>query len=784
MKFSENWLRSLIDPGLTSAALADLLTMAGLEVESREPVAPSFDGVVVGSVESVERHPAADRLSVCRVDTGTGPLQVVCGAPNVRAGMRVACARDGARLPAMAVGRTMVRGVESAGMLCSARELGLGDDHAGVLELDSDAPPGTDLRAWLDLDDWRLTLKLTPNRGDCLSLLGLAREVAALTGKPLQLPPLASVPATIRDERGIVLEAGAACPRYCGRVIGVVNPAARTPAWLRRRLERCGVRPISAIVDVTNYVMLELGQPLHAFDHARLRGAIRVRMARAKEQLELLDGRTVTLAGAHLVIADDSGPVALAGVMGGEATAVSESTAAVFLESAFFHPAAVAQASRGLEIASDAAHRFERGVDYALARQAIERASALIVEICGGQTGPVTEALETLPTRPTVKLRTDRVRRMLGIDLDPGRIGTILAGLGLEVQAQPEGFAATAPSYRFDLEIEEDLIEEIARVHGYEHIPAALPVASTPMLPLPERVRPTEAIKTALAARDYLEVVTFSFVDRELEADFAGEADPVALINPIASQMGVMRSSLLGSLVECVRFNTARKQDRVRVFEIAACFGREEGGFRQAERLAGMCCGAARPEQGGERSRAIDFFDVRAAVEAIVARDDLSFEPAAHPAFHPGQCARIRAGGEAVGWIGALHPAWLQKYELPAATVGFEIDLQAIRGVALPVFRALPRSQFVRRDIAVVVDERVPADAVQCSIVEAGAPLTSLVTLFDMYLGEGIPKGRKSLAFRVLLQDTEKTLTDADVEACTQRIVKVLEEKHGAVLRS
>jgi phenylalanyl-tRNA synthetase beta chain len=530
--------------------------------------------------------------------------------------------------------------------------------------------------------------------------------------------------------------------------------------------------------------MAEIGQPLHAFDLDQLAGDIRVRLARPGERLQLLDGRDVALDTAHLVIADERRPVALGGVMGGGESGVSETTAAIFLESAFFDPATVAKASRGLEIASDAAHRFERGVDYAIARDAIERATTLIVEICGGVAGPVTEALGTLPTRTAVSLRTQRVQRVLGIELDAARIGDVLGRLGIEVEAQAGGFLATPPSYRFDLEIEEDLIEEIARVHGYENIVPTLPVASTPMLPVSECVLPTDAIKEALAARDYLEVVTFSFVDRQLETDFAGESNPIALLNPIASQMSVMRSTLLGSLVECVRFNVARKQDRVRVFEIAACFGRADGGFGQTERLAGLCYGSARLEQWGERLRAVDFFDVRSDVEAIAAQDDIRFEPAAHPAFHPGQCARVFVAGTVAGWIGALHPALLQRYELPGATVGFELDLHPIRTRRLPAYRALSRFQFVRRDIALMVDDAVPAQVLQASIFEAGQPLVRLVTLFDMYAGEGVPKGRKSLAFRVLLQDTEKTLTDAEVELQIQRVVMVLQEKHGAVLRS
>ena len=784
MKFSENWLRRLIDPGLTSEALADLLTMAGLEVEAREPVAPAFSGVVVATVASVERHPSADRLSVCRIDTGAESLQIVCGAPNVRSGMRVACARAGARLPELVVERVQVRGVESAGMLCSARELGLGDDHSGVLELEAQAALGSDLREHLDLDDWLFTLKLTPNRGDCLSILGLARELAALTGERFTPPQIRPVPSRLTDQRPVRLEAGSACPRYCGRVLASVDAAAPSPAWLRRRLERCGVRPISAIVDVTNYVMLELGQPLHAFDWAELEGGIHVRLARPGEQMKLLDGRDIALDPAHLVIADERKAVALAGVMGGEASGVSASTRAIFLESAFFDPAAVAKASRGLEIASDAAHRFERGVDFALARDAIERATALILEICGGQAGPVIESLGTLPARNPVKLRIDRVQRVLGVEVGAARIEDMLRCLGFGIATQPGTLMVTAPSYRFDIEIEEDLIEEIARVHGYENIAPTLPVAPTPMLALPERVVSTHAIKRALAMRDYFEVVTFSFVERQLEADFAAAADPVAVLNPIASQMAVMRSTLLGSLVECVRFNVARKQERIRVFEVAACFERDAEGFRQGERLAGICYGAAHPEQWGERSRDVDFFDVRADLEAVIAHEEMRFEPAPHPAFHPGQSAQVLLGGEPVGWIGALHPGWQQKYELPAATVGFELDLAAIRARALPVYRPLPRVQPVRRDMALIVDETLAAAVLQRAIIDAGKPLVRVATLFDVYAGQGIPEGRKSLAFRVLLQDTEKTLTDAEVDSRMQHIVNVLEQKHGALLRS
>ena len=784
MKFSELWLRSIVDPPLESEALAHLLTMAGLEVEEREPVAPSFDRVVVGKVTGVGPHPQADRLRVVNVGIGSESLRIVCGAPNVRVGMKVACALVGAHIPKTTIRAATVRGVESAGMLCSAAELGLSVEHEGLLELEDDAPLGLDLRTYLELDDFVFTLKLTPNRGDCLSMRGLAREVAALTGAQPKWPPLPTIPARVFERREIRLEAPDGCAVYCGRVIRGLDSNAPTPAWIKRRLERSGLRPISAVVDITNYVMLELGQPLHAFDLDRLQGDVRVRFARTGERLHLLNGREVTLDAAHLVIADDFVPLALAGVMGGDPSSVTARTQAVFLESAFFTPNVVARAARTLELASDASHRFERGVDFEITPAAIERATELVLQICGGAAGPVTEARGQVPPRPPIRLRAERVRRVLGVDISAQQALAALRRLGLDVEGEGDDHRVRPPSYRFDLAIEEDLIEEVARVHGYDAIAPSLPAARLPMMAVPERKLHLLELKRGLVGRDYFETINFSFVDRQLEMDFAGCAEPVALVNPIASQMSVMRSTLLGSLVECVRSNVARKQDRVRIFETAACFLPAAEGFRQVDRIAGLCFGLAAPEQWGLTARLVDFFDVRGDLEALFGPHRMRFTPATHPAFHPGQCARVFVDNRQAGWLGTLHPRLTQKYELPNAPAGFELDIDAVGDLPLPDYQLLTRFQAVRRDLALLVDEGVPVEALLAAIRSAAGRLLADVGLFDVYRGKALPEGKKSLAFRVLLQDTEKTLTDADVDDVVRSIVTVLEKNQGAMLRS
>jgi phenylalanyl-tRNA synthetase beta chain len=783
MKFSENWLRTLVNPPLDSAALAHALTMAGLEVEALEAVAPPFDKLVVAQVLEITKHPQADRLNVCRVDAGGEPLQIVCGASNVAPGLKVPCALVGARLPGIEIKQAKLRGVDSSGMLCSAKELGLAETSDGLLVLPEDAPVGTDIRSYLDLDDKLFTLKLTPNRADCLSLLGVAREVSAISGVPFARPEIQAIAVTSDKKIGVRLDAPQACSRYAGRVIAGVNARAATPSWMVRRLERSGLRSISALVDITNYILLELGQPMHAFDAAKISGSISARFAREGETLKLLNEQTVTLQADMLVIADDMKPLALAGIMGGADSAVSDETVDVFLESAFFSPAVIAGKSRCLGFGSDSSYRFERGVDFASAVIALERASALVQEICGGQAGAISEAVAQLPPREKVTLRGERVRRILGIDLDDARIAGLLGNLGLDYSGSGGIFEIVPPSYRFDLGIEEDFIEEVARLHGYDSLPENPPHGDLRMLPLPETARGGHALKILLANRDYQEIVSYAFVNEEWEADLAGNLQPVRLLNPIASQMNVMRSTLFGGLLDTLCSNLNRKQERVRLFESGRCFQRTEGGYDQPERIAGLCYGNARPEQWGEVSRPVDFYDVKADVEALCHPLLLRFEAAVHPALHPGQSARIRVGGEGVGWIGTLHPKWQQKYALPSAAIMFELDLKSLLQRSVPVFSEVSRFPPVRRDIAVIVDDGV---SVQAMLDSLSGQLPSSITdlnLFDVYRGKGIDSGKKSLAFRVLMQDTQKTLTDDETEAAISSLVQILATGFGAKLR-
>ena len=802
MQFSEHWLRSFVNPPLSSGELAHLLTMAGLEVEEMRPAAPAFAGVVVAQVLSVEKHPDADKLKLCRVDAGQasldGPLQIVCGAPNVEAGIKVPCALVGAELPGMSIKRAKVRGIESFGMLCSARELGLSEDHGGLLLLAGDAPVGQDIREHLLLDDNLITLKLTPNRADCLSLTGIAREVAALSGAPLTLPEVEAVPAAHQATRAIVLDAAGACPRYCGRIIRKVDGRAPTPDWIKRRLERSGIRAISALVDVTNYVMLELGQPLHAFDNSRLEGAIHVRYPKPGEQLKLLNGQVVTPAADTALICDEfngSRALALAGIMGGEDSGITAATTELFLESAFFAPDAIAGKARALGFSSDASYRYERGVDFELQRQAIERATQLIIAICGGSPGPVVETLspDDLPRRPPVKLRSARAAKVLGIALPLVQLEKLIAGLGFPYVRRGDDFIVTPPSYRFDIEIEEDLIEEVARLHGYDNIPTPAPRARMAMLPLPEERRSAMQLRHILAGRDYQEVVNFSFVDAAWEADFAANAAPIVLSNPIASQMGVMRSSLIGSLAGTLAFNLKRRSNRVRVFEIGRCFlrdgqGEPVAGFRQPLRLAGLCAGPADPEQWGGKTRNADFFDAKCDVEALFAPQALRFERLEHPALHPGRAASLLLEGEAVGFIGELHPQWVQKYELAslgnAAPVVFEVELDALTRLPLPRYREVSRLPTVVRDLALVIAVNQPWQPLLDALRAAAPAIVRGIDLFDLYHGKGIAPEQKSLALRIVMQDTEKTLADSDADAVIEQLTAVAALKFGAIVRT
>lgn len=789
MQFSESWLRSLCNPPLTSGELAHLLTMAGLEVEALEPVAPPFSGVVVAEVLAVEQHPNADKLRLCRVEAGQGePLTIVCGAPNVATGMKVPCALVGAELPGIRISAAKVRGIESRGMLCSARELGLSDDHGGLLGLAPEAPVGAELRSYLDLDDRRFTLKLTPNRSDCLGVLGIAREVAALTAAPLTRPPLGAVPAQIEERLQVRVLAPELCGRFSGRVIRGVNARAATPEWMRQRLERSGQRCISALVDISNYVMLELNRPNHVFDLDKVQGGLEVRWARPGETLRLLNEQSIELDGDVGVIADAVGVESLAGIMGGESTAVDLATTGVYVEAAFWWPEAIQGRARRYGFISEAAHRFERGTDFADTTEGVDRVTRLILDICGGQPGPLDDQSINLPSRDAIRLRPARAAKVLGIDMDPPQIERLLGALALPFRHQGDSYVVTPPSHRFDLAIEEDLIEELARVHGYDNIPAQEPQAALAMLPQPEERRDAAYLKRLLAARDFQEVINYSFVDDRWEADFCDNRAPVVLANPIASQMGVMRSSLIGGLVANLAANRSRRIERVRVFELGRCFLRGDvqdavPGFHQPLRLAALAAGSAAPEQWGVGTRTVDFFDAKGDVEALLAPRRAGFEPANHPALHPGRCAAIHLDGQVIGLLGELHPRWAQQYELGAAPVVFELELEALLGRALPAYRDVSRFPPVIRDLALVVSQKTSAGALLACLREHASGIVQDLGLFDLYTGRGIDPEEKSLAFRVVMQDTEKTLADAEVDAALAELVQVASRKFGAKLR-
>ena len=797
MNVPENWLRSFVDPKLDARKLAHLLTMSGLEVESLRQAAAPFAGVVVGEILAVEPHPNADKLTVCTVNAGRETLKVVCGAPNVRTGMKAPLATVGSVLGSLEIKYTKLRGVDSQGMLCSARELGMSDDHSGLLELPASAKPGEDVRRALELDEQVFTFKLTPNRADCLSVLGVAREVAALTGAKLKHPELKKIKPSDNSKHPVRISAPEGCGRFAGRVIRDVNAAAPTPAWMRQRLERAGQRPISALVDVTNYVMLELGRPLHVYDLDKLQGGIDVRWGRKGEKLLLLNGQEVEVDSAVLCITDDSGPIGLAGIMGGDSTKAETGTQNLFLESAFFFPEAVAGRARRYNFASDAAHRFERGVDFENNAPGIERATQLILEICGGEPGPTVDLVERLPKRKPVRMRVARAQKVLGIDVDVKEIESVFRRLAFSFRKQKDSFTITPPSYRFDIEIEEDLIEEVARVHGFDNIPAHPPRALARMSAPPEARRSLHAVRDRIAACDYVETINFAFVEPAWEADFAGESNPVRLLNPIASQASVMRTTLLGSLVANVRYNHARKLTRIRVFEVGRVYLRdpaaadgplEVAGLHQPVRVAGAAFGPALEDQWGSPARAVDFYDVKADLEAIYTPRALRVEAAAHPALHPGRSARLHAerGGSyvPVGWLGELHPRWQQKYELPQPVVLFELEAESLIEAPLP--RPSQPSKFppVVRDIALLVDARLPAQALLDAARAEKPVIVRDVGIFDLYQGPSLPPGKKSLAFRVVMQDTERTLTDGEADSARDALVELWGRRFGATLRT
>jgi phenylalanyl-tRNA synthetase beta chain len=792
MRVSVKWLRELVDLGdMPVDRLARVLTMSGIEVEETTPVAADFSGIVVGHVRAVRPHPNADKLRVTEVDAGTGEtLTIVCGAPNVEAGQRVPCALVGARLQLpgqqpLEIKRAKLRGVESNGMLCSARELGLSQDHAGLLVLEADAPVGRDIREHLALDDVYLTLKLTPNRGDCLSMFGIARDAAAITGGSLKLPASQAVAATIPDARAIRITERKGCGQYYGRVIRGIDATRPTPQWMARRLERAGLRSISPLVDITNYVMIEHGQPMHAFDQAKLQGAIDVRFMKPGEQLKLLSEQWAEYTPSLLAITDASGPVALGGIMGGFETMVTSRTTDVFFEAAYFDPETVQGRARALSLVSDAAHRFERGVDFAATLNALERATALVLEICGGAAGPVTHAQGDLPARPEVRVRPARVRSLLGYDVPQEEMRSTLARLACEVADEASAFRVKPPSWRFDLAIEEDFVEEVARIHGYDHVPSTPPRSSVPMLRVEEGRRSTFDLRHALAALGYQEVVNYSFVAQEWEEDFAGNATPVRLANPLASTMGVMRTSLLGGLVQTLRANLNRGEPRARLFEIGRCFQGEAADLAaQPERIAGIAFGTARPEQWAEKAQPSDFFDVKGDVERLAGTLAVDFEAGAHSACHPGRCAVVRAGGEPIGVVGELHPRWLQKYELPAPAMIFELLTAPLLAGRTPRYAGISRMPVVRRDLAALFSDSIPVSAVLEAVRGRLPSWVREFEVFDQYRGKGVEAGQKSLAFRIVMQDTDRTLTDSEVEELVASIRQQLFQEFKAQPRT
>jgi len=791
MKFSENWLRELVEIQAGRAELAHALTMAGLEVEELTPLGEQLDGVVVAEIVAADKHPQADRLQVCRVDAGHGQtLQIVCGAPNARVGIKVPLAMVGASLPGgIAIKAAKLRGVESSGMLCSAKELGIDVDASGLLELPHDAPVGQSLATYLGLPDASIELKLTPNRPDCLGLYGLAHDVAALFGSRVKTVDQAAAPVTGTARRGIRLEAGKDAPRYLGRIVEGIDANAPTPLWLAERLRRAGLRPISAVVDVTNYVMLELGQPLHAFDNDALQGEVVVRHARQGETLKLLDGSEAKLDEGFLLIADDSKALAVAGVMGGFDSRVTNTTRSVFLESAHFAPAAIMGRARKLGLHTDASHRFERGVDPQLPQRALERATELLLAIAGGQAGPVVvaENLADLPVVATVTLRRARLRRVLGLDVPDAEVARIFTALGMQVAATADGWQVKAPSSRFDIEREEDLIEEVARIFGYDRIPTATPAGALTLAIEPEARIGELALREQLAARGYHEAVNLSFVPTELLARWGLDGQGVPLANPLSVDLAVMRPSLLPGLVDALCRNRARQQDRVRLFEVARVFAAGDPPL-ETPSLAIAACGTAHGEQWGEPSRPLDFYDLKGELDALIAwgGEPLNWHLEADrlPGWlHPGRGALIVRDGVTVGHLGALHPQLAKALDLGPDAHVLEVSLAPLLARRLPQARAVPRFPSVRRDIAVEVPEQVSWSRIEQAVRGTLGDALKELRLFDRYSGKGVESGRRSLAMGLILQDASRTLTDEDADRFVREAVAVLETTCMARLR-
>jgi len=795
MIFSNNWLKEWVDSELETPELIAALTMAGLEVDGSNSVAREFSGIIVGEVLSVEQHPDADKLSLCKVSDGQAEHQVVCGAPNVRAGLKVPFATIGAEIIAgegekpFKIKAAKLRGVESHGMLCSAEELGLEESSEGLLELPGDAPVGDNIRDYLSLDDVAIELDLTPNRGDCLGIRGIAREVGVIAEKSVNEPTIQAVTARIDEEFPISITATQACPRYLGRVIRNIDPQAETPLWMREKLRRCGLRSIDPVVDITNYVLLELGQPMHAFDYAKLDGGINVRMAKQSEKLTLLDGKEVELGDDILVIADQSKAVAMAGIMGGLDTSVTAETKDVFLECAFFAPLAIAGKARAYGMHTDASHRYERGVDHQLQHQAIERATELLLSVVGGEPGPVTEAQGELPDAVQVTLRFASVERLLGITMSATDIKAILQRLGLEITNESdEQLQVSVPSFRFDISIEADLIEELARVYGYNNVPSTVGLAASALSSQPEEQLPLQRLKQSLVSLGYQEIVTYSFIEPKLATVVCGaEQQNIRLQNPISEDMSVMRTSILPGLLATAIYNQNHQQDRLRLFEAGMVFKPEGDKTLQEVNIAALVTGTKMPVNWSNNKEIYDFYDVKGDVEALLAlggkEGQFTFISAEQPGYHPGRCAEVIGPEGSIGFVGALHPQTQRELGLGGDVYQFELRLNALQQAILPSASSLSRQPESSRDLAIVVDDSVPAGDLLAVVREqAGEHLTSL-RIFDVYQGDAIAKNKKSLALGLTWQHPSRTLSDQEVNAIISSCVNALHEQFNANLR-
>jgi phenylalanyl-tRNA synthetase beta chain len=792
MKVSESWLREWINPEASVEALVEQLTMAGIEVDATEPVAGAFTGVVVGEIVAIEPHPDADKLRVCQVagHPEGGERQVVCGAPNARLGLKAPFATVGAQLPGdFKIKKAKLRGAESLGMLCAQTELEAGDDDSGLWELPADAPVGANLRDYLTLDDTLIEVDITPNRGDCLSVRGLARELGVINRQAVNALASKLVEATINDSVAIALQAPESCSRYLGRVIRNIDISAPSPLWLQEKLRRSGVRSIDAVVDVTNYVLLELGQPMHAFDRAKINGGITVRQAQEGERLTLLDEQEITLRPDTLVIADDQAPLAMAGIMGGLDSAVTAATQDILLESAFFNPLAIAGRARHYGLHTDSSHRFERGVDYQLQRDAIERATELLLAIVGGEAGPVMEqTTPELPSEQVVTLRQERIARGLHIDMEAATVEDILSRLGLEIAERGDKcWQVRVPSWRFDISIEADLLEELARIYGYNRLPTRVPDSPMAIQAHTESRLPLAQLRRHLISRDYQEVVTYSFIDPADNAHFDPKVAPIALKNPISADMAVMRTTLLPGLVATLRHNLNRQQSRLRLFETGQRFIPGAEGVAQQPTLAGLVYGPLTAESWNSDPRSADFFDVKGDVESLLAQtgstESFSFRAGQHPALHPGQCAEVVCDDQVVGYVGAIHPALQQPLDIPAGVFVFELVLEPLLKARVPSFTPLSRFPANRRDLALLVDRELPVDSLLQGVRDtAGEHLTNL-KVFDLYVGKGIDPHRKSVALGLTFQHPSRTLSDDEINQFIAQVVDHLQNQYGATLR-